>query len=205
MVSSVKKLLLIALTIVAASAGAQEKYFYATLDVTTPLSNKDWIESGSARGFRVGYRGFINDKFSAGIDVGSATYDQYKPTETVELPTGAITTDYFNYLYTYSAVISGQYNFAVGDREIFFPYAGIGVGANYNEYVKFYNIYDDRENAWGFLARPEAGILVKFGQRRSIGAMAAVHFDYSTNRSEMFGYNNFHAAGFQIGLMFLEL
>lgn len=200
-----KKIMVFILMVVAGAAFGQEKYFYLTLNPSLPLSNTNWIGSGTARGFRLGYRGFVNPRFSAGLDIGSVTFDQYHAPETVEHATGAVTTDYFKYLYSYSAVVSGQYNFTVGDREVFFPYAGIGLGANHNEYVKFYNIYDDREKNWGFVARPEAGILVKFGQRRSIGAMAAVHFDYSTNNSELFGYDNFHSLGFQIGLMFLEL
>jgi hypothetical protein len=69
----------------------------------------------------------------------------------------------------------------------------------------YYNIYTDEERKWGFLARPEAGILVKFSKRRSIGAMAAIHYDYSTNKSPMFDYSSFSAIGFQIGIMMLEL
>lgn len=184
---------------------AQEKYFYINLDVNKPLSNTDWIGAVSASGLKAGYRVFINEKFSAGIDIGYATFDQYRDTETYQTGTGAITTDYFKYIYSYSGVVSGQYNFPIGDREKLFPYVGIGLGANTNEYVLYYNIYQDAERSWGFLARPEAGILYKFGSRRSIGAMAAVHYDYSTNKSEQFEYGNFSSVGFQIGLVFLEL
>jgi hypothetical protein len=108
-------------------------------------------------------------------------------------------------VYSYSAALSGQYNLSVGDGETFFPYAGLGLGAVNNEYVLYYNVYKDAERSWGFLARPEAGILVKFSKRRSFGAMAAIHYDYATNKSEKFDYGNFSALGFQIGLMFMEM
>jgi hypothetical protein len=84
------------------------------------------------------------------------------------------------------------------------PYVGLGLGANNNQYVKYYNIYKDSQTAWGFLARPEAGILVKIGARQSIAAMAAIHYDFSTNKSSMFGYDGFSALGFQVGLAFLN-
>ncbi|MBT1698549.1 outer membrane beta-barrel protein [Fulvivirgaceae bacterium PWU4] len=198
-----RKLILFAVLLAAQSALAQEKYFYVALDVNKPLSNTSWVNDGTARGVRLGYRAFINRKFSAGLDLSSSAYDQYKPTETMQSGSGAVTTDYFNYIYSYTAVVSGQYYFGNDEKERFFPYAGLGLGANNNRYVMYYNIYEDSESAWGFLARPEAGVLYKFG-RRSLGVMASVHYDYSTNQSKKFGYDGFSAIGFNIGLIFLE-
>jgi hypothetical protein len=199
-----RKIFVFALLLISPALLAQDKFFYVALDFNKPLSNTSWISSFSARGARAGYRAFITPRISAGLDLGWSVYDQYNPTETIENATGAITTDYFNYIYSYSAVVSGQYYFPLGDSETFFPYASIGFGANTNEYVKYYNIYDDRERAWGFLARPEAGILVKFGGRKSLGAMAAIHYDYSTNQSDKYNYKNFSTAGFQVGLLFFD-
>lgn len=204
MAINMKTRLLLIFVLLGSAALAQDKYFYLAVDMNKPLSNTGWISDGTARGFRAGYRAFVTPNISAGLDIGSAAYDQYNPTETLELTNGAVTTDYFKYVYSHSAVVSGQYNFPLGEKEIFYTYAGLGFGANYNEYVRFYNIYDDREKAWGFLARPEAGVLVRFGQRRSIGAMAAVHYDFSTNRSKKFEYDNFSSIGFQVGLMFFD-
>jgi hypothetical protein len=199
-----KNIFALLLLMIAQCSLAQDKYFYISLDVNKPLSNSSWVTDWSARGARAGYRAFITPKFSAGLDLGWSAFDQYKPTETVSSGSGAITTDYFNYVYSYSIAASGQYYFTMGDGETFFPYAGLGLGANNNEYVKYYNIYTDSERSWGFLARPEAGILVKFGGRRNLGAMAAIHYDYSTNQTDQFGYKNFNTLGFQIGLIFLD-
>jgi hypothetical protein len=199
-----KKLIIIAALLLVAPAVMAQKYFYFSLDVNKPLSNTSWISDASARGARAGYRAFINSRFSAGLDLGWTTFDHYNPTETVTTRTGATTTDYFNYIYSYSAVASAQYYLVQDERERFFPYVGLGLGANNNQYVKYYNIYKDTETAWGFLARPEAGILYKFNNRRSLGIMAGIHYDYSTNKSEKFNYDNFSALGFNVGLIFLE-
>jgi hypothetical protein len=180
---------------------AQDKYIYLNLDVQKPTSNTAWIEDISAAGGKLGYRGFIRPNFSAGLDIGWSNFDQYEPTSTKQNPTGAITTDYFHYIYSYSGVVSGQYYFKEEDEDRFFPYAGLGLGANTNEYVLYYNIYEDAERSWGFLARPEIGVLFRFTGRGSLGIMAALHYDYSTNKSDKFQYNNFSALGFQIGLM----
>ncbi len=179
----------------------QEKYIYLNIDGNKPMSNTEWVKDLSFAGGKIGYRGFITPKFSAGLDLGWSNFDQYEPTTTKESATGAITTDYFHYIYQYSGVVSGQYYFKDEEEERFFPYAGLGLGANTNEYVLYYNIYDDRERAWGFLMRPEVGVLFRFTDHGSLGIMAAVHYDYSTNKSEKFGYKNFSGFGFQIGLM----
>jgi hypothetical protein len=184
---------------------AQDKYYYVTLDVNTPLSNTAWISSTTAKGLKAGVRQFINEKFSAGVDFGFSTFNQYVPTETTNTGTGTITTDYFRYIYNYSLVASGQYNFHVGNGETFFPYAGIGLGANNNEYVLYYNAYTDTDSRWGFVARPEAGMLIKFTKRRDLGAMLAIHYDYSTNKSKVFDYSSFSTIGFQVGLMFMRM
>jgi outer membrane protein W len=112
-----------------------------------------------------------------------------------------MTTDYFNNVFQAAAVVSGQYYFPIGDNEHFFPYAGLGLGANRNSYSVSYNIYNDEEQHWGFLARPEAGMVVRIGSRRKFGLLAAVHYDFSTNKSENYGYKNFSTVGFQLGVM----
>lgn len=183
------------------TAVAQQKYFYLNLDGSKPLSNTDWIKDFSFAGGKIGYRGFIRPNFSAGLDLGWANFDQYEPTVTKQTGTGAITTDYFHYIYSYSAVVSGQYYFKHEDEDRLFPYAGLGLGAVTNEYVLYYNIYEDTERSWGFLMRPELGVLFRFTERGSVGIMAAIHYDYATNKSEKFNYKNFSAFGFQIGLM----
>lgn len=187
-------------------AEAQENYFYINWNGNIPLSNKEYIDNTSARGAKIGYRMFFgrDRRFSAGVDFNWAQYDEYKPKETFENETGAITTDYFNYIYQYGLTVSSQYYFPLGEKERFFPYVGLGLGANRNEYTVYYNIYTDTDKAFGFLARPEAGILVRLGSRRKLGAMAAVHYDFSTNKSDAFDYSNFSTVGFQLGIMVLQ-
>jgi Outer membrane protein beta-barrel domain len=184
------------------TASAQESYFYFNLDINTPLSNRDWISSTSGNGARVGYRKFITDKFSAGIDIGWASYNQYFPTESFVNGTTTTTTDYFNYVTNYTFAASGQYNFKI-KPEWLIPYAGIGLGAANNQYTRYYNIYTDEDQSWGFLARPEAGVLIRFSQRRAIGGMVAVHYDFSTAKSETFNYTSFSNLGVQVGLMLM--
>lgn len=193
--------LLFAGLIAAGVAQAQEKYIYLNIDASKPLSNTSWINDMTFAAGKLGYRGFIRPNISAGLDFGWANFDQYVPTETRQVGNGAITSDYFNYIYTYSAVVSGQYYLKDEGEDRLFPYAGLGLGASTNEYVLYYNIYQDSERSWGFLARPEAGLLFRFTERSSLGVMVAVHYDFSTNKSEKFDYKNFSSIGFQLGII----
>lgn len=185
---------------------AQRSYFYVGWDVNQPLSNTQWIDETSTRGVRFGFRKFVGDerRISVGLDLNWSYFETYKPTETFYSDNGAITTDYFNDIFQLAGTLSGQYYFPIGDKQVFYPYVGLGLGANRNLYTVSYNIYQDEEEAYGFLARPEVGILVRIGERRRFGLTAAVHYDYSTNSSDNYGYSNFTTAGFQIGVVSLQ-
>lgn len=199
-------ILLIGFVTVCLHVQGQDNYFFFNWDVNTPLSNKEWINKTSSRGAKAGFRKFVGSdrKYALGIDVNWSYYQEYKPTETFQRPGGAMTTDYFNDLFLLGITAHGQYYFPVGNREHIFPYAGIGLGANRNDFTVSYNIYKDEEVSWGFLARPEAGVLIRFGTRRKLGAMAAVHYDYSTAKSSSYEYNNFSSVGFQLGVMIMQ-
>jgi len=187
-------------------AEAQENYFYISWNGNIPLSSTEFIDNASGRGAKVGFRKFlgVERRFSVGGDFNWAQYDEYKPRETFVNESGAITTDYFNYIYQYGLTISGQYYFLLGEKDRFFPYVGLGLGANRNEYNVYYNIYTDTDRVFGFLARPEAGIIVRIGERRRTGIMAAVHYDYSTNKSDVLDYDNFSSVGVQLGIVLLQ-
>jgi len=197
-----KIIVCICLTLPVLTAAAQESYFYFNLDINTPLSNRDWVSATSGNGAKIGYRKFINEKFSAGVDIGWASYHQYFPTTSFVDGNTTTTTDYFNYVTNYTFAASGQYNFKI-TPEWLLPYAGIALGAANNKYTRYYNIYTDVDQSWGFLARPEAGILVRISQRRSIGAMAAIHYDFSTAKSDKYNYTSFSNLGIQIGIMLM--
>lgn len=182
-------------------ASAQENFFYLGVDINKPLANTDWINDISARGLRAGYRVFLSPRVSAGLDIAWSSFDQYFERQTRENATGAFTTDYFNYLYSYSATLSGQFHFLNSEESAVLPYVGLGLGATNHEYVMYYNIYSDTDRSWGFLARAEAGAVVWFGERRTVGAIAALHYDFTTHKSQTFGYDGFSALGLQLGIV----
>lgn len=177
-------------------------YYTASFDFNQPLSNTNSVNSTSAFGMKVGYNRLLNEKFSLGGELNWGTYKQYHPTETFYNESGAVTTDYFKYVYAYGLVLSGRYLFSYD--HLFNPYAGLGMGVAYNKYTTFYNVYADQNKVLGFLVRPEAGLLIRFSQLRSVGGLIGIHYDYSTARDKSYGYNNFSNLGINVGIVILD-
>lgn len=178
-----------------------DNVFYVSWNMSKPVSSTaDWISSSSARGAKIGYRKMINDRFSAGVDLTWNVFNDYEPVTTFENPTGAVTTDYYEYLYAYGITLGGQYYLPFGTDKVM-PYVGLGLGASLNRYALFYNVYTETDNSWGFLATPEVGILFPFGGK--IGAMVAAHYDFSTSTSDYFEIGRYNRVGVNVGIVLM--
>ena len=196
--------LIVLFMIVSVSASAQfyEKMFFVGWNVNTPLVNKDFASKSSSHGARIGYRQLIREQIAVGVDVTWATYDGYTPRQTYYNPSGAMTTDFVNYANNYGALLTGDYYFFKEKKVM--PYVGLGAGVAYNHYMVYYNVYSGGDKAFGFMARPQAGVWIKAGERRNWGINAGVHYDFSTAKSKDFGYKNFMNVGFELGIVFLQ-
>lgn len=183
----------------AMAQNAFDKFISFSWDVNKPLSNTNYIKKYSVKGFQVGYREKIGDHFYIGGDFSNATYDDYAPRQTYYIDGGAVTTDFYKYVVAYGVTLSGDYFFTPEKR--LSPFAGFGVGSNYNSYKLYYNIYSSSDSGWGFLMRPQAGAILKIGKEMSWGVIAAVHYDYSTAMTKDFAYTNFANIGLRVGIV----
>jgi len=179
-----------------------DRFYFLSWDNNSPLSNKDFISQSSSLGAKLGFRKRLNEenKFWVGGDFGWAVYKQYIPTNTYTNGTHSVTTDLYNYAYNYSLSINLDY-FSLPMEKIINPYAGLGIGVAYDKFAQYYNVYGSSGTSWGFLVKPEAGILIGFKENSPWRIKAAFHYDYSTNTSSDFGYKNFTSMGFQVGLV----
>lgn len=179
-----------------------DKTYSVALDITAPLSNADYVSQISARGFRLGYREMINDRFFAGFDFNNSSYTKYKPRRTYSNGTGAITTDLFNYAYNYGITLSGEYYFKVEQRVM--PYAGLGVGASYIKYKQFFNVYTNQSDSWGVLVRPQVGVQIRLKEDSKWAFQAALHYDYSSAKNKDFDLGSFSSVGVNVGIIMLS-
>jgi hypothetical protein len=185
------------------SAQYYSKYFAVALDFNKPIVNKEFINNISQKSFKLVYREFISDRFTVGGELGMATYSDYIPPFVYVQDNTSIYTDIYSYVYNYTMALSGEYFFT--EDKIVMPYAGFGIGAAYNQFTMYYNVFKQQDNRWGAMVRPHAGAIFKFGKRSNLGIMTDVHLDYSTTKSEDTDYNNgFANVGFQVGLVYLK-
>lgn len=179
-----------------------DKTYSIALDINVPLSNTDYVNQISARGVKLGYREMINERFFAGLDLSSSSYTLHKPRRTYTNGTSAITTDLFNYQYTYGIAAAGEYYFKIDQRIM--PYAGFGLGASYIKYAQFYNVYTNQSDSWGVLLRPHAGVQIRWKDDSKWALQTAIHYDYSSAKSKDFELGSFNSMGIQVGLVFLS-
>lgn len=179
-----------------------DRLFSLNLDINQPLSNTDFIGNTSGRGFKIGYRQILNEHFLVGADINSATFNDYAPRQTYVTETGALTTDFYRYAYTYGLNLSGDYLFFPDKR--FQTFAGLGIGASYIDYTQYYNVFSASDKKWGVLIRPEAGAILRLGKYSSWGIQGVLHYDFSSAKSPDFGYSNFMNVGIQIGVVFFS-
>lgn len=175
-----------------------DRYVSVSWDFNQPLTNTNWIKEGSGLGAKIGYHKMLNDRFAVGVDAAWAVYRHYEPTTTFINNDGAITTDYFNYIYSYSFMASGNYFLPSSSKKLM-PFVGLGLGASQSKFVQYYNVYTDKDQSWGFIARPEVGLLVPFGGK--LGLQVAAHYDYTTAGSDRFNYSGFSHFGVSVGLV----
>jgi hypothetical protein len=184
-------------------AQVYSKYFAATLDINKPILNKEFINKFSQNSYKLIYREFITERLTVGGELGMATYSDYIPPYVYVQDNTSIYTDIYPYVYNYSIALSGEYFFTTD--KIVMPYAGFGLGAAYNQFTMYYNVFQQQDSRWGAMVRPHAGAIFRFGKESNWGLISDVHLDYATTKSEDTDYNKgFANVGLQLGLVYLK-
>jgi len=178
-----------------------ENAFGATWDVEIP-SNNPFVSATSFEGFKLEYRHGLAHHMSVGLVMGWNRYYQYVPRQTYQIPDGAVTTDLYTYIYTLPFGINAHYYF--GESKMFKPFLGLTLGANYSQQRIYYNTYYSEDENWGFLARPELGVMIEPTPHAGFGILAGVSYSYATNSQDVFKINGLKSLGFQLGVFFIQ-
>ena len=90
-----------------------------------------------------------------------------------------------------------------GQKEHEYLYFGVKLGANYAKVRSNYNMFETRDNTWGFYVSPEIGLNV-YPWAYGPGLHIAVYYSYATNKANVLTYNvdKLNNFGFRVGLAF---
>ncbi|HEY6976643.1 MAG TPA: OmpW family outer membrane protein [Chitinophagaceae bacterium] len=159
----------------------------------------DFLSEPSWAGGRVEYRRMIKPNFSVGIAGSWNSFDEYVPRTTYQKPdgSGAVTTDLVKEIYTVPLTLSGHYYFKSGKKIL--PYAGLGLGTEYSDQTLYFNIFSTDDNNWGFVVRPEVGLIYPFSSSTALYLSGA--YNYATNKNDAFNID--HLAHFAVSIGFV--
>ncbi|SHM82406.1 Outer membrane protein beta-barrel domain-containing protein [Chitinophaga jiangningensis] len=172
--------------------------FGLSWEISIPTNN-EFLDKTSLAGGRLEYRHFLpNAPVSFGLGLSWNSYEQYTPTQTVYYKDGnsAITTDMDRVIYTVPVTATAHYYF--NSWKPVMPYIGVGLGAMYAEQTIYYNIFEDNTYNWGFVVRPEVGVLIR-PNNGNWGILAGAHYQYATNKNDLFDQNSLKSFGFNVG------
>ena len=200
-----KKLLIIIILCVllnaknyAQSASTMKDKFLIGWEVAVP--SNDLISGTSWSGGRFDYRHMIKPNLSVGVGVSWNSFSDYVSRTTYQKAdgTGALTTDLVKDVYTVPITLETHYYFK-GKKLL--PYVGIGLGTEYSDQTLYFNIYSIEEDNWGFVARPEVGVIFPFNSGGT-GLYLNGAYNYASNKNETFGTNSLSHFAVSLGFTF---
>lgn len=166
--------------------------------VAQPLGSlKDYADKTSFRGWRVGLQYQLNDQLAIGVRTGYQSFYERLPRAVYPIKGGEISAVQTRTLQVMPILATVQYQLTKPDKAVI-PYVGIGVGAAGMEYNKYYGQFTDKYTKWNFMATPEVGINIPFGQGSPLLFNASVQYSYSPYKLEEI--TNYNVVQANIGL-----
>jgi len=164
-----------------------------------PMDN-NFVSATSYKGGSFGFRKMLKSgKVSIGGDMSWNAFQEYADRKTYPLGNnGAVTTDFVKYIYTLPIAVTGHYYFS--SEKLLNLYAGLGIGTTYGKEELYYNTYVTEDYQWGFLVRPEVGLIIKPQLHSGWGILAGCRYNYSTNEQTDFDIPNLQSVEFQVGI-----
>jgi outer membrane protein len=186
--------------LIAAVGYGQHEFVAFGWEINFP-NNSDYITKTSFAGGKIDYRHFLNKKISVGLSLNWTTYEQYLPRQTFVKPDGnsAVTSDYIAQSYQLPMTATIHYYFQ--ESKLLKPYAGIALGGQYLDQTLYYNVYQSENSNWGFVVRPELGVIIKPGYQ-DWGILVAVNYSYATNKTDLINLSSFKNFGITIGVAY---
>ena len=175
---------------------------YANIDwqFNVPLSN-GFANDASGWGMNMEGGYFVTPNIGLGLFLSYHSNHEYYGRTTIPFNNGSLNTDQQHTIFQMPFGVAARYQMNRGGT--FQPYFGVKVGPSYAKVRSDYNMFETRENSWGFYASPEVGLNI-YPWAYGPGLHIAAYYSYATNKADVLTYsvdglNNF---GFRVGIAF---
>ena len=202
-----KKIKIVLITIIILLAGvintsAQRGELRMTAGIAgaTPSGDfKNVVDKTSLRGADVNILYGINDKFSAGLNIGFQDFYQKFPRSVYKLSDGSdISAVLTNSIQTLPILATAKYSFLPQAR--IQPYATAGVGGAIVLSKQYIGEYPNETNKFSFAAKPGVGVYIPFRKQGEVGVNLGVNYNYIAYKQD--DISNLSYIGFTIGIGF---
>ena len=202
-----KKIKIVLITIIILLAGvintsAQRGELRMTAGIAgaTPSGDfKNVVDKTSLRGADVNILYGINDKFSAGLNIGFQDFYQKFPRSVYKLSDGSdISAVLTNSIQTLPILATAKYSFLPQARVQ--PYATAGVGGAIVLNKQYIGEYPNETNKFSFAAKPGVGVYIPFRKQGEVGVNLGVNYNYIAYKQD--DISNLSYIGFTIGIGF---
>lgn len=201
-----KNILIIAAVLVSTSTFAQRSFWSFNYEMSFGLGEqKEFIESGSFRGFSLDGRGFLTDNISVGGSFSWEVFNEIRrdlPPQPIDAGIdgvdGLITGVQYRFINTLP--IMANAHFYLGQNGLVRPYFGLGLGTSYVDQRTDIGFVTVQGQKWGFALQPEVGVMIPFGLT-GVGANISGKFRYTTETKETLPISFFSLG---IGLGFIN-
>ena len=182
------------------SAQRGELRMTASIAGATPSGDfKDVVDKTSLRGADVNILYGINDKFSAGLNIGFQDFYQKFPRSVYKLSDGSdISAVLTNSIQTLPILATAKYSFLPQARVQ--PYATAGVGGAIVLSKQYIGEYPNETNKFSFAAKPGVGVYIPFRKQGEVGVNLGVNYNYIAYKQD--DISNLSYIGFTIGIGF---
>lgn len=153
-----------------------------------PLGNLTDFQTGtSTAGFAMEFRSMVRPRMSAGLAFDYNRFDRSRSLESRTSPDGSVlSAPTYRYSDQFGIKVTGHYYFTDGG---FRPYAGVGLGGNWNyAYLQIADIAD-YDQGFTFIASPEVGLLWELAAGRTSVALNLA-FRYNITTAYFLGVEN---------------
>lgn len=163
----------------------QNSLFSFNYNLSFPAGDlKDYIHPLGVAGFDAQLQGFVTDNLAVGGMIGIMSFYEKYPRDTYYFENGALTTTIYNYYYTVPMHAVADWFF--NPTGFIQPFAGLGLGINYNERRTEIGFYALEDNSWNFAVSPEAGVIVPFGKFSEWGFSLKGRYNYQVYERDRF-------------------